>query len=92
MAILAQIVSWIFFVYQFLILVRVLLSWVNTNPYRPMIDHPLIRLLHQVTEPVLAPVRRVIPPIAGAVDISPVVVLIVLEILRRFAVSILLRI
>jgi YggT family protein len=92
MAILAQIVSWVFFVYQFLILVRVLLSWVNTNPYRPMIDHPLIRLLHQVTEPVLAPLRRVIPPIGGAIDVSPVVVLIVLEILRRFLVSILLSI
>jgi len=92
MAILAQIVSWVLFVYQFLILVRVLLSWISTDPYRSMSAHPLVRLLHQVTEPVLAPVRRVIPPVGGALDISPVVVLIVLEILRRFLVSILLRI
>lgn len=92
MAILAQIVSWVFFVYQFLILVRVLLSWVSTDPYRSMSAHPLVRLLHRVTEPVLAPVRRVIPPVGGALDISPVVVLILLEILRRFLVSILLRI
>jgi YggT family protein len=91
MAILAQVVSWVFFIYQFLIFVRVLLSWVNTDPYRPTIDHPLIRVLYQITEPVLAPLRRVIPPVGGAVDISPVVVLIVLEILRRFLVGILLR-
>jgi YggT family protein len=91
MAILAQVVSWVFFIYQFLIFVRVLLSWVNTDPYRPTIDHPLIRVLYQTTEPVLAPLRRVIPPVGGAVDISPVVVLIVLEILRRFLVGILLR-
>ena len=43
--ILEKVVSGVIFFYQFLIFVRVLLTWVNPDPYRPTIDHPLIRLL-----------------------------------------------
>ena len=82
-------VYWLFRIYEFLILIRVLLSWVNVNPYRPVIDHPLIRILHQLTDPVLEPLRRLIPPIGGAIDISPVVALIILEILQRIVISVL---
>lgn len=90
MVLLARILSWVFSAYEFLILIRVLLSWINTDPYRPTISHPLIRLLHQVTDPVLAPLRRLIPPVGGTVDISPVVALFALEILRRVITSVLL--
>jgi YggT family protein len=76
--------------YQFLIFIRVMLTWVNTDPYRSTIDHPLIRLLQRVTDPVLVPLRRLIPPIGGTIDITPVVVLILLEIVRRVLSSILL--
>jgi YggT family protein len=89
MSTLITIISLAFQIYQFLILIRVLLSWVNTNPYRSRIDHPAIRLLYQVTDPVLAPLRRLIPPVGGTVDISPVVALIGLEIIRRIVVGLL---
>jgi YggT family protein len=88
--ILEKVVSGVIFLYQFLIFVRVLLTWVNPDPYRPTIDHPLIRLLQRVTDPVLAPLRRIIPPIGGTVDISPIVALVILEILRRILSSLLL--
>jgi uncharacterized protein YggT (Ycf19 family) len=78
-------------VYTFLILVRVILSWVNVNPYRRL-DDPLIRLLNRATEPVLAPLRRIIPPIGGAIDITPIVSMILLELARLLIVSLLLRI
>ncbi len=84
MSTLITIVSWTFQVYEFLILIRVLLSWVNINPY-----HPAIRILYQITDPVLQPLRRIIPPIGGTIDISPVVALIILEITHRIVVSIL---
>lgn len=59
--------------YSFVVLARILLSWVpNLDPY-----HPAVQLLHQVTDPVLEPARRLIPPI-GMMDISPVVVMIAL--------------
>jgi YggT family protein len=90
MILLARVISWVFSAYEILILIRVLLSWINVDPYRPAIRHPLVRLLQQVTDPVLAPLRRLIPPIAGTVDISPVIALFALEILRRVITSALL--
>jgi YggT family protein len=90
MLIVEKVVSGAIFFYQFLIFIRVLLTWVNTGGYRPTIDHPLILLLQRVTDPVLDPLRRLIPPIGGTVDVSPIVALIILEILRRILSSILL--
>jgi len=89
MSVVITVISLAFQIYEFLILIRVLLSWVNVNPYSPVIDHPLVRILNQVTDPLLNPLRRIIPPIAGAIDISPVVALIGLEIVRAILVSLL---
>jgi YggT family protein len=90
MLIIARVISFLFQAYEFLILIRVLLSWVNINPYRPAIDHPLVDLLHRITDPVLQPLRRIIPPLGGALDLSPVVALILLEILRQVVLRVLL--
>jgi YggT family protein len=69
-------------IYSFVVLARVLLTWVpNLDPY-----HPAVQLLHQVTEPVLEPARRLIPPI-GMIDISPIVVMILLSFLARALMS-----
>lgn len=91
MATLITIVSYLMRIYSFLLLIRVLLSWVNTNPYGRVGQHPLVRLLIRVTEPVLAPLRRMIPPIGGVVDISPAVALILLEIARMLLIALLSR-
>ena len=65
--------------YTFLIIVRLLLTWIPTivDPY-----HPIVQLLGQITEPVLEPARRLIPPI-GMIDISPIVVFIALNFISR---------
>jgi YggT family protein len=84
MSAIITIVSLAFQIYEFLILIRVLLSWVRIDPY-----HPAIRILYQITDPVLEPLRRVIPPIGGTIDISPVVALIILEIVHRIVISVL---
>ena len=86
---LGSVVSFLFQIYSFLILIRVLLSWVNTNPYQSRMEHPAIRILYQLTDPVLKPLQRLIPPVGGTVDISPIVALIVLEIVRRIVVGLL---
>ena len=54
--------------YTFVIVARALISWVNPDPW-----NPIVQFLHRVTEPVLAPIRRRIP-IAG-IDLSPIVVI-----------------
>lgn len=64
------------------ILARVLLSWFRVSPY-----HPLVDFLYRVTEPILAPLRRAIPPI-GMIDISPVIALILLQIIQQVLVAI----
>ena len=60
--------------YSFVILARVLMSWVNVDPYSP-----LARVIYDLTEPVLAPVRNLLPPAAG-LDFSPIIVLVLLQI------------
>ena len=89
MLILVRVVSAVIVVYQVLILIRVLLSWVNPNPYRPVVVHPLVGLLSQITDPILNPLRRAIPPIGGTLDISPVVAILILEILRWILTTVL---
>jgi YggT family protein len=64
------------------ILARVLLSWVRVSPYHPAVD-----FLYRITEPILGPLRRAIPPI-GMVDISPVIAIILLQIIQQVLVAI----
>ena len=64
------------------ILARVLLSWIRVSPY-----HPAVVFLYRITEPIVAPLRRVIPPI-GMIDISPVIVLLLLQLIQRVLVAI----
>ena len=60
------------------ILIRALLTWIpNLDP-----SNPLVRLLNQITDPLLQPARRLIPPMGG-MDLSPIVVIVVLQLLQR---------
>jgi len=85
-----RIISFLFQLYEFLILIRVLLSWVDPNPYSRVATHPAVQVLYRITDPVLEPLRRIIPPIGGMIDLSPVIALILLEILRRLVEALLL--
>ena len=64
------------------ILARVLLSWVRVSPYHPAVD-----FVHRITEPILAPLRGVLPPV-GMVEISPVIAIILLQIIQQVLVAI----
>lgn len=81
---LANFINILFTVLYVAILIRILLSWIRVDPY-----HPLVQLLFQITEPILGPFRRVIPPVGG-LDFSPIVALIVLQLVQQFLISILL--
>ena len=59
-------------IYGYLIIARAVISWLNPNPY-----NPLIRFIHTVTDPVLEPIRRLLPDMGG-IDISPFVVMIII--------------
>lgn len=66
------------YLYTFVLLGRALISWIP-NMGR---DNPIVQLLYQVTEPVLEPVRRLVPPMGGF-DVSFLIVFFGLQILAR---------
>jgi YggT family protein len=62
--------------YSLVVLAAVIMSWVRVDP-----RHPLARIVHRLTEPVLAPIRKALP-LMGGLDFSPMVLLIALRVLR----------
>lgn len=75
------ILSYLLTIYIWIIIIRALLSWVNPDPY-----NPIVQILYRLTEPVLAPVRYRMPDIGG-IDASPIVVLLVIFFLQSFLVQ-----
>ncbi len=71
--------------YMWLIIIRALLSWVNPDPY-----NPIVRFLYGVTEPVLSRIRRFVPPLGG-IDLSPLVAILAIVFLKQFLVPVLLE-
>lgn len=69
-------------IYMWLIIARALLSWVNPDPY-----NPIIRFLYNVTEPVMSYVRRRVPLVFGGLDLSPILIIIAIMFLRIFVVQ-----
>lgn len=65
-----------FNVFIFAILIQVILSWVNPQSYNPVTG-----ILYQLTEPVLRPARRLIPPLSGF-DLSPLVAILALQVIK----------
>jgi YggT family protein len=72
--------------YMWIIVIRAVLSWVNPDPY-----NPIVRLLYQVTEPVMARVRGWIPIRGMGIDFSPLIILLAIVFLQRFLVPSLLE-
>lgn len=73
----------LFEVLSLAILARVILSWFKVDR-----DNRFVQILFQVTEPVLTPFRRIIPPM-GMIDITPIVALLVLQVAQRIIVTML---
>lgn len=75
----AKILSLIINLYTLIIIVAVLVSWVNADPY-----NPLVRILRQLTEPVFYQVRRIMPRaiLRTRLDFSPIIVLLILIIIE----------
>lgn len=70
-----------FMVYTWLIIARIILSWVKHNPH-----HPAARFVYDLTEPFLSIFRRIIPSI-GMIDLSPIAAVFALQILRAIVLS-----
>ncbi len=73
-----------FTLYRWIILVRIIMSWLPNVDYY----NPLVRFIYDITEPVLAPFRRLLPSVGG-IDFSPILVFLVLDFVRRIVLQLL---
>jgi len=76
----AELLSTLITLYFITILVEVILSWIAAGAY-----NPVAYLVHQLNAPIMAPARRLIPPLGG-IDLSPLAVVIVLQLMRYLVV------
>ena len=75
-----KLVKGIFAILDLFVWARVIISWINHDPY-----NDIIRIIYQVTEPMLRPIRDIIPATSIGIDISPFVLLFLLNIGESFA-------
>lgn len=78
----AQVLGMLLRVYMWIIVIRALISWVNPDPY-----NPIVRFLHAATDPLLYRVRRWLPLSFGGIDFSPILVIAAILFLERFLVQ-----
>ncbi len=77
----AQVMDMLLSLYMWIIIARAVLSWVNPDPY-----NPIVRFINQATEPVLYQVRRYLPSLGG-IDFSPLIVLFLIMFLKTALVG-----
>ncbi|MCI0500139.1 MAG: YggT family protein [Epsilonproteobacteria bacterium] len=65
--------------YKWIIIISALLSWVQPDPY-----NPIVQMLYRLTEPAYVFVRRLIPTVIGGIDLSPLVLIFGLQFLEIF--------
>ena len=77
---LARVLDVILTLFYWLILIRALVSWVNPDPF-----NAIVQFLYRMTEPILYPIRRLLPPLA--IDISPIIAFLLIVFLKNFLVE-----
>ncbi len=83
MTVAIQTISLLLQVYSYVLLARALISWIpNLDPY-----NPIVQFLYQITEPVLEPIRKLVPPLGGMIDISMLIAFFGIMILQQILVS-----
>ncbi len=71
------------FVYIWVVIIAALLSWVRPDPH-----NPIVQILYRVTEPAYALVRRYIPSVFNGIDLSPLIIIVGLQIVDVILLSI----
>ena len=82
----ARVLGIVLNIYMWTIIIRALLSWVNPDPY-----NPIVQILTRVTEPVLRPLRKLVPTWKLGVDLSPLIAILIIYFLEIAVVDTLAR-
>ncbi|MDD2352488.1 MAG: YggT family protein [Candidatus Caldatribacteriota bacterium] len=84
---LINIINIVFRIYSYIILARIFLSWLPVDR-----SNPIIKLIYQATEPILAPFRVIIPLGGMGIDLSPIIVYFLLNLLRTSLIRLIVNI
>lgn len=82
LAAIAKILDVVLSIFMWIVIARAILSWVNPDPY-----NPIVRFIHNITEPVLHQIRKRLPLNFGGMDFSPILVLLAVIFLQQFVVQ-----
>jgi len=80
----AQILHMVINIYIWVVIISALISFVRPDPY-----NPIVQILHRLTNPVYAFIRRFIPTIIGGIDVAPILIILALQFIDLFAVKLL---
>ncbi|MGE5174082.1 MAG: YggT family protein [Betaproteobacteria bacterium] len=83
----AKVLDIVLNVYMWIIIIRALISWVNPDPY-----NAIVQILTRVTEPVLRPIRKLVPPYKVGIDFSPLIAILIIIFLQYAVINTLKRI
>jgi len=82
----AEVLNWVLKIYMWVIIIRALISWVNPDPY-----NPIVQALTRLTEPALKPIRKLVPPYKVGIDFSPLIAVLIIVFLQFALVDTLYR-
>lgn len=68
-------------IFEVILVIRIVMSW-----FRPDPTHPIVNFIYRVTDPVLEPVRRLLPIQAMGFDLSPIVIFVAINMIKRFLI------
>ena len=83
----AKVLDVVLNIYMWVIIIRALISWVNPDPY-----NPIVQILTRMTEPVLRPIRKLAPPYKIGIDLSPLIAVLIVIFLQYALINTLYRI
>jgi YggT family protein len=83
----ARVLEIVLEIYMWVIIIRALISWVNPDPY-----NPIVQILTRVTEPALRPIRKLVPPDKIGIDLSPLIAILIIIFLQYALIKNLYRI
>ena len=78
----ASVLNTVLWLYMWIIIARAVLSWVNPDPC-----NPIVRFIHNITEPVLYRIRSKLPVYFGGIDFSPILVILLIYFLQIFVIQ-----
>ena len=78
----AKVLDVVLVMFMWIVIARAILSWVSPDPY-----NPIVRFIHNITEPVLHQIRKRVPINFGGIDFSPILVLLAIIFLQQFVVQ-----